>query len=89
VLGWMIQQWKRRQQKLRLQTKGNVLQSGWQTILHSRTLNLTLLRSRRKFPSFECPSKFRRELWVVICLELPIMNQGKVIFDFIVWICVR
>jgi uncharacterized membrane protein YkvA (DUF1232 family) len=28
VLGWMIQQWKRWQQKLRLQTKGNVLQSG-------------------------------------------------------------
>ncbi len=28
VLGWMIQQWKRRQLKLRRQTKGNVLQSG-------------------------------------------------------------
>jgi uncharacterized membrane protein YkvA (DUF1232 family) len=28
VFGWMIQQWKRRQLKLRLQTKGNVLQSG-------------------------------------------------------------
>ena len=28
VLGWMIQQWKRRQLKLRLKTKGNVLQSG-------------------------------------------------------------